>query len=468
MQDVNAKATKGWVLALTATGSLMAMLDAMVVVTALGTIRRDLGASIEALEWILNAYNLSFAVLLLTGTALGDRFGRRRMFVAGIGLFVASSVACALAGNAATLIVARTAQGAGAALIMPLAMALLSAAFPPVERGKALGIFSAITGLALIGGPVVGGAIAEGLTWQWIFWLNVPLGLVVIPLALRRIPEGFGPRAAIDVTGITLVTGAALGLVWGLMRGNRAGWQSAEVVAALTAGFLLGVAFVLWERSAREPMLPMRLFKSRAFAAGIGAGFFYSASLYGVLFFLPQFLHLAQGNSPLATGLRLLPWTSTLFVVAPIAGGLINRIGERRLIFFGLITQAVALVWILLIAGPDLPYAEMLAPLILAGSGISAAMPAAQNAVLVAVAKTEVGKASGAFNMLRFLGGVAGIALAVSVFTGMGGLGSAQDFCAGFIPVLGVSALLSLLGAAASLWLPSRRGVALGPAKQSA
>ena len=468
MQDVDAPSSKAWVLALTAVGSLMAMLDAMVVVTALSTIRRDLGASIEALEWILNAYNLSFAVLLLTGAALGDRFGRRHMFVVGIALFVAASVACALADNAATLIAARAVQGAGAALIMPLAMALLSASFPPAERGKALGIFSGITGLALIAGPVVGGAIAEGLTWQWIFWLNLPLGIVVVPLALRRIPESFGPRAAIDIPGIALVTGAALGLVWGLMRGNGAGWASLEVIAALAGGFLLSIAFVLWERRAREPMMPMQLFRSRAFSAGIGTGFLYSASLYGVLFFLPQFLQLAQGNSPLGTGLRLLPWTSTLFVIAPIAGNLINRVGERSLIVFGLVLQAISLIWLGLIVTPDLAYGELIVPLILAGCGLSMAMPAAQNAVLGAVTKTEIGKASGSFNMLRFLGGVSGIAIAVAVFNGTGGLASAQNFGAGFLPVVGVSAILSLAGAAAGLCLPGRRDPGFGPAKQRA
>src|SRR5262245_11415192 len=321
---------KAWVLALTSVASFMVALDALVVATALGAIRRDFGTSIEMLQWTMNAYNLSFAVLLLTGAALGDRFGRRRMFVAGLSIFVVASAACALAGNAGSLIAARAVQGAGAALVMPLAMALLSAAFPPQERGKALGVFSGLTGLALIAGPVVGGAVAESIAWQWIFWINIPIGLIAIPLVRSRIPESFGPGTALDIPGVALVTGAALGLVWGLMRGNNAGWASPEVAAALVAGFLLAIAFVAWELRAGAPMLPMRLFRSRAFSSGNAASFLYSASLYGTVFFMAQFLQTALGHGPLGAGLRLLPWTATLFVVAPIAGALVNRIGERR------------------------------------------------------------------------------------------------------------------------------------------
>src|SRR5258708_2964336 len=362
MTETGNKAMKSWVLALTSGGSFMAVLDAMVVATALGTIRVDLGASIETLQWTMNAYNLSFAVLLLTGAALGDRFGRRRIFILGVGVFVAASVACALAGSAAWLIAARTLQGAGAALVMPLAMALLSAAFPPEERAKALGIFSGVTGLALIIGPVVGGAIAQGAPWQWIFWINLPIGLVLVPLAYRRIPESFGPRAAFDVPGIALVTGAALGLVWGVMRGNETGWTSAEVVAALAAGLALAIAFVAWERRARDPIAPMRRFRQRAFSSGVRANYLFCAGMYGVLFLLPQFLQTAQGHGPLAAGLRLLPWTATLFVVAPIAGRVVNRIGERRLIVVGLTLQAPGIPCLPPLPPPPFPHPPRVPP----------------------------------------------------------------------------------------------------------
>jgi EmrB/QacA subfamily drug resistance transporter len=459
---------KAWVLALTSIASFMVALDALVVATALSAIRRDLGTSIEVLQWTMNAYNLSFAVLLLTGAALGDRFGRRRGFGAGLGVFVAASAACALAPSAAWLIAARAVQGAGAALVMPLAMALLSAAFPRDERAKALGLFSGVTGLALIAGPVVGGAVAEGLAWPWIFWLNIPIGLVVIPLVRRRIPESVGPGTALDLPGVMLVTGATLGGVWGLMRGNAAGWASVEVLVALAAGALLALAFVTWEQRTGQPMVPLRLFGVRAFSSGIAASFLFYASMYGVVFLLPQFLQAIHGEGPFGVGLRLLPWTATLLVVAPIAGSLVNRLGERRLIVVGLLVQAVGMAWIGWISGPDLAYVQLIAPLIMAGAGVSMAMPAAQNAVLSAVAPTEIGKASGIFNMFRFLGGVLGIAIAVAVFSATGSVVSPQAFSAGFATAIGVSASLSLLGAVAGVWQPRRRVEAVGEARAKA
>jgi EmrB/QacA subfamily drug resistance transporter len=468
MERTFEKSSKTWVLVLASAGSLMAVLDAMVVATSLSTMRAELGASLEALQWTMNAYNLSFAVLLLTGAALGDRFGRRRMFIAGLALFVLASVACALAADAGSLIAARAVQGAGAAMIMPLAMALLSAAFPPDERGKALGIFSSITGLALIVGPVAGGAIAEGLSWQWIFWLNLPIGLVIIPLAQRRIPESYGPAAVIDVPGVVLVTAAALGLVWGLMRGNGIGWTSAEVLATLVGGLVLAVAFVLWEQRAREPMVRMRFFASRAFSSGIGANFLYCASMYGVVFLLAQFLQFAQSRGPLTAGLQLLPWTATLFIVAPIAGKMINQVGERRLVVAGLVLQAVGMAWISLIAAPGLAYLQLVAPFIIMGAGVSMAMPAAQNAVLNAVTRPEVGKAAGVFNMFRFLGGVSGIAIAGALFAGGGSYGSTQAFSDGFVAAVAGSAALSLAGAFCGLALPERRAADLSGVKQKA
>jgi EmrB/QacA subfamily drug resistance transporter len=454
---MHSTSAKGWALVLTSVASFMVALDSLVVATALSTIRLDLGASIEQLEWTVNAYNLSFAVLLMTGAALGDRFGRRRLFAAGLALFAVASAACALAPNVGWLIAARAVQGAGAALVMPLALALLSAAFPPQLRARALGIFSGLTGLAVLGGPVIGGAIAQGIAWQWIFWLNVPIGLLTIPLVRSRLQESLGTNTTLDLRGLALVTGAALGLVWGLVRGNSAGWASLEVVAALAAGVLLGAAFVAWGLRARQPMVPMRLFRSRAFAAGNASGFLLFAALLSALFFLAQFLQTAQGHAPLDAGLRLLPWTATLFVVAPVAGALVNRLGERPFIVGGLLLQAVGMAWIGLIATPGLAYANLVAPLVVAGAGVSMAMPAAQNAVMGSVAPTELGKASGAFNMVRQLGGVFGIAILVVVFAGIGSYASAQAFSDGFAPAIGVAAALSLLGAVAGTALPGRR-----------
>ncbi len=446
-----------WVLIVASVASLMVALDALVVTTALPTIRVDLGASIEQLEWTVNAYTLSFAVLLMTGAALGDRFGRRRMFVAGLAVFSGGSAACALAPGVGFLIAARAVQGAGAALIMPLGLTLLSAAYPAERRARALGIFSGITGLAVLGGPVVGGAITQGIAWQWIFWINVPIGLLTIPVVLRRVAESYGPRSSPDIAGLALVTGAALGLVWGLVRGNSAGWGSLEVIAALAVGGLLAVAFVLWERRAPEPMLPMRLFASRPFSSGNAAIFFLSAALYGAVFFMAQFLQTVQHHGPLDAGVRLLPWTATLFIVAPIAGARIGRFGERPFAVAGLLLQAAGMGWIALIASPDVAYWRLVAPLVMAGCGVSMAMPALQNAVMSAVAPASLGKASGTFNMMRQLGGVFGIATLVAVFTGAGSYGSAQLFSDGFTTALGVCAGLSALGAVASAGLPQRQ-----------
>jgi EmrB/QacA subfamily drug resistance transporter len=364
MQESYDQREKSWTLGLTALASFMVVLDSQVVTTALATIRRDFGASIETLQWTVNAYNLSFAVLLLTGAALGDRFGRRRMFAAGIALFVLASAACALSTTIGGLIAARSAQGAGAALVMPLAMALLSGAFARQERARALGIFSGVTGFALIAGPVAGGAITEGLGWQWIFWINLPIGAIAITLVLARLRESFGPAAGLDIPGQVLVAAAGFGTAWGLLRGNASGWTSAEVVCALVAGLLSAAAFVVWEWRARAPMVPMRLFRLRGFSAGVVASFLFYAAMYGVLFLLPQFLQTALGYGPLGAGLRLLPWTATLFVTAPIAGAIVNSFGERSLVVTGLLMQAVGLAWIAMIASPDVAYSNLIAPLV--------------------------------------------------------------------------------------------------------
>jgi EmrB/QacA subfamily drug resistance transporter len=454
------RGTRRWVVALTGVGSLMAALDTLVVSTALSTIRLKLHASVEQLEWTVNAYNLSFAVLLITAAALGDRFGRRSLYATGLALFAAASAACALAPSVGWLIAARTLQGAGAALIMPLGLALLSEAFPPERRGAAIGIFSAITGLAVASGPLVGGAIVQGISWEWIFWVNVPIGLLAAPLVLARMRKSYGPQASLDTPGLALVTLGALGIVWGLVRGNQAGWGSPEVLAALVAGVLSTVAFIRWELRAGEPMLPMRLFRSRAFSAGNAVIFCTFAALFGTVFFYAQLLQTALGYGPLGAGLRLLPYTATFMTVAPVAGALADRIGERPLLVGGLTLQTAGLAWLALIAKPDLAYSQMLAPFIIAGVGVSMAIPSAQNSVVGSVAGEALGKAAGVNSMMRELGGVFGIAVAVAVFAATGGYASAQAFTDGFGPAIGVSAGLALAGALAVVALPSRRTTA--------
>jgi EmrB/QacA subfamily drug resistance transporter len=455
-----------WVIVLTGIGSLMAALDTVVVSTALTTIRKDLGASIGQLEWTVNAYNLSFAVLLIVAAALGDRFGRRRMYAFGLALFAVASAACALAPGAGWLIAARAVQGAGAAFVLPLALALLSAAFPPEKRGAAIGMFSAITGISVASGPLVGGAVVQGIDWEWIFWLNVPIGLVAAPLVLRRLDESFGGDTRIDAAGLALISAAALGIVWGLVRGNSAGWGSAEVIGTIAAGTLLLGAFAAWERRAREPMLPLRFFRSRAFSAGNAAIFCTIGSLFSCVFFFPQLLQTVLGNDPLHTGLKLMPWTATFITIAPIAGALADRIGERPLMVTGLTLQAIGATWLALIADPAMTYGQVVAPFIVAGVGISMAIPAAQNSVVGSMAIEDVGKAAGVNSMMRELGGVFGIAIVVAVFAGAGGYASAQAFADGFEPAIVVSAAIALVGAICALALPGRRpaGATLVPA----
>jgi EmrB/QacA subfamily drug resistance transporter len=468
MQEPTNRAEQRWVLGITSLASFMMALDAQVITTAFATIRAEFGSPVETLQWTVNAFNLTFAVLLLTGAALGDRFGRRRMFASGIALFVLASAACALSVSAGWLIAARAAQGAGAALVMPLAMAILSGAFGRDERARALGIFSGITGCALIVGPAIGGLITDSLGWRWIFWVNLPIGVVAIVLVLARLRESFGPVAALDVPGLLLVAIAALALVWGLLRGNAVGWASTEVTGTLLAGLLFAVAFVLWELRAGAAMVPMRLFAARSFAAGVTASFLFYAAMYGVLFLLPQFLQTSLGFGALGAGLRLLPWTATLFLTAPIAGSIVSRIGERPLVVTGLLMQAIGLGWIAMIVAPGISYLTLVAPLVLAGIGVSMAMPAAQNAIMGSVAVTEIGKASGVFNMGRFLGGVFGIAALVTTFLATGAADTAAHFSGGFAAAMMLASALSLAGALVGLVLPARQSSTATAGRQKA
>jgi MFS family permease len=462
----------------------MVSLDIQVVATALPVIRVHLHASLAALEWTMNAYTLTFAVLLLTGAALGERFGRRRMLAAGVAIFTAASAACALAPSAGALIAARAVQGAGAAVMLPLALSLLSAAFPPERRAWAIGIFSSVTGIAVGMGPVVGGAITQGLAWQWIFWLNIPIGVAMLPLILTRIPTSAAAAAgpgqssaaaggpgqssaaaagpgqsgtvSLDPVGLVLATGGVLGIVWALIRANGSGWGSAEIIGTLTAGVLLTALFIGWELRAASPMVPLRLFRTPAFAAGNVVAFAVFAMLLALVFFMAQYLQTGLGYGPLGTGVRLLPGWATLTVVAPIAGSLIGRVGERPLIAGGLAASAAGLAWIAAIARTGLPYWELVAPMVIAGCGVSFAIPAAASAVMGSVPPPMIGKASGTYNTLRQLGGVFGVAICAAVFAANGGYASPADFTDGFGPAMGGCAGLALAGAIAGLFVSPR------------
>ena len=447
---------QGWALGLASVASFMVVLDMLVVTTALNTIRRDLGASIADLEWTVNAYTLAFAVLLMTASAIGDRFGRRRVFAGGLALFTVASAGCAVAPGVGWLIAARTVQGAGAAMVMPLALAVLNAAVPPQRRGWAMGIFGAVTSLAVVVGPVLGGAITQGIAWQWIFWLNVPIGLVAIALVVRRLDESFGPRAALDLPGLGLGTGAALGLVWGLVRGSSVGWASPEAAGSLAAGAALIVAFTRWELRAQAPMLPMRLFAARAFSAGNAVTFLLNAATTGAVFFMAQFFQVGLGLDPIQAGLRLLPWGIAPLLIAPRAGRLADQIGDRPLIVSGLALQGAALGWIALIAGPQVNYAALIAPLFISGAGLGLAIPAVTKAVVGSVPPGDIGKASGVFSTMRQLGGAFGVAIPAAVFTAAGSYSSAAAFSDGFAPALAAAAGLALAGGLVALTLPGR------------
>ncbi|HSP72968.1 MAG TPA: DHA2 family efflux MFS transporter permease subunit [Gaiellaceae bacterium] len=443
-----------WAFVITSTAAFMVTLDNLVVTTALPVIRVDLHASIEGLEWTVNAYTLTFAVLLLTGAALGDRLGRRLMLSVGLGLFVVGSAAAALAPSIDALVAARAFQGIGGAIVAPLTLTILSAAVPNEKRGVALGAWGGVTGLAVALGPVVGGAIVSGISWQWIFWLNVPIGLVLIPLALRRLDETFGPDRALDVPGLALASAGLLGIVWGLVRGNGQGWTSPEIVGSLAAGALLTAAFVAYELRASKPMLPMRFFRSRSFAASNLASIAMSFGMFGSIFLLAQFLQTVQHFSPLAAGVRILPWTLMPIFIAPLAGAFSDRIGGRPLIAAGLTLQAASLAWLAAVTTPDVAYVQLVGPFLVAGAGMALFFAPIANVVLSSVGKAEEGKASGANSAIRELGGVFGVAVLASVFSHYGGYRSGQAFVNGLTPAIWVGAAIVLVGALAALAIP--------------
>src|SRR5215211_2617476 len=434
--EMSARTKTIWTFVVTSLGLFMVVLDNLVVTTALPVIRTDLDASLESLEWTVNAYTLTFAVLLLTGAALGDRFGRRRVFSIGLGIFTAGSVAAALAPSVEALNIARALQGLGGAIVMPLTLTILSAAVPAGKRGLALGAWGGISGLAVAFGPVVGGAVVEGLSWQWIFWLNVPIGVALIPLALSRLTETYGPAGKLDLPGVGLASAGLFGIVWGLIRGNGQGWTSPEIVTSLALGAAILAAFVVWELRAANPMLPMRFFRKPEFALANVASLFMFFGMFGSIFLLSQFFQTVQGYSPLGSGLRILPWTLAPMFIAPIAGAMSDRIPGKTLVGVGLTLQAGSLVWLGLVSTPTVAYSTLIAPFVLAGIGMSLFFAPMANIVLSAVRPEEEGQASGANNAIRELGGVFGVAVLASVFASFGGYESGQAFSDGMNPAL--------------------------------
>jgi EmrB/QacA subfamily drug resistance transporter len=446
-----------WTFAITSIALFMVTLDNLVVTTALPVVRKDLNASLAGLEWTVNAYTLTFAVLLLTGAALGDRFGRRRLFTIGLAIFTLGSIGAALAPSIDALVAFRAVQGVGGAIVTPLTLTILSAAVPAEKRGLALGAWGGIGGLAVAIGPLVGGAVVQGISWQWIFWLNVPIGLLLFPLAWRRLAESYGPSDRLDLRGLALVSAGLLGIVWALVRGNQVGWGSAEIVGALLAGAALVAAFVLWELRAPAPMLPMRFFRNRTFTLTNVVSLLMFFGMFGSIFLFVQFFQTVQGYSPLQAGLRFLPWTAMPIFAAPIAGALSDRVGGARIMALGLSLQAIGLGWIAAVSTPTVPYSELVAPFVLAGIGMALFFAPVANVVLGAVRPQEEGQASGANNAIRELGGVFGVAVLASIFSSYGGYGSGPQFVDGLTPAIWVGAVIVAVAALVAHAIPRMR-----------
>jgi EmrB/QacA subfamily drug resistance transporter len=439
-----------WTFAITSVALFMVTLDNLVVTTAIPVIRRDLHAGLSGLEWTVNAYTLTFAVLLLTGAALGDRFGRRRLFAVGLGIFTLASAAAALAPTIGVLDAARALQGLGGAIVMPLTLTILSAGVPAERRGVFLGAWGGISGLAVAFGPLVGGAVVNGISWHWVFWLNVPIGLVLLPLALSRLDESTGPFGRVDLRGLVLGSSGLFGIVWGLVRGNALGWGSPEIVGALAAGAVVLAGFVAWELRAEHPMLPMRFFRDRTFALANVASLLMSFGMFGSIFLLAQFFQTVQGYSPLGSGLRILPWTAMPMIVAPIAGALSDRIPPSRIIGTGLALQAIGLGWIAAVSTPTTPYVDLVLPFAISGMGMGMFFAPIANVVLGSVRDVEEGQASGANNAIRELGGVFGVAVLASVFAHYGGYRTPDSFANGMNAAVWIGAGVVALGAAAA------------------
>ncbi|WP_062207558.1 MFS transporter [Streptomyces sp. NBRC 109706] len=445
-----------WTLVIVGAATFMAALDNLVVTTALPVIRDDLGGELADLEWIVNGYTLPFACLLLLGAALGDRFGRRRVFGIGVLIFTAASAGAALAGSTDALIAARALQGAGAAILMPLSLTLISAAVPAEKRGAAFGIWGAVNGLAVASGPLVGGAITEHLSWQWIFWINVPIGLALIPLAYRKLAESTGGNDRLDLVGTALVSSGLFGVVLSLVRGHEHGWTSGPVLAGFILGGMLLIAFVAWELKTSHPMLPMRFFRSRTFSAINAASLLMFAGMFGSIFLLTQYLQLIQGYSPTEAGVRMLPWTAMGLVVAPIAGRLTDRIGGRVIIATGMLLMGTGLGWLAALAGPDASYGPQVPAFVLCGVGMAMFFAPAGAMVMGSVPRRDEGIASGVNNALREVGGALGVAVLASVFATRGGYETPRTFTDGLTPAVWLGAAAVLVAGAVVLIAPRR------------
>jgi EmrB/QacA subfamily drug resistance transporter len=443
-------------LILASVGAFVTSLDVVVVSTALPSLRAHLGASLSDLEWTINAYNLAFASLMLTGAALGDRFGRRRLYVTGLVVFTAASIACATAGSAGMLIAARTVQGAGAAIVLPVSLTLISEAFPLEKRGTAIGIWGGITGLGVATAPLLGGAIIQGIDWQWIFWINVPVGVIAATAAAALLTESRGPRPRLDLVGLPLIIAGLLALVWAPVRAPSIGWGSGEVIGALLVGVVLIAAFIGWQRRSPLPMMPLEYFRRRAFSSAGAVAFPFSFALIGSVFWIAQMLQVGMGYSPLASGIRMLVFTMMPMIFAPLGGIAADKIGNRPLLTGGLLLMGGGYLWLALAVRAGVGYAALIGPFIVAGIGISFVFPTLANAAVSSVPLADSGVAAGSNNTLREAGGLFGVAVLAAVFTANGGYGSHATFMHGIRYALIAAAAAAFAAVIPALLSPSR------------
>lgn len=434
----------------------MATLDNLVVTNALPVIHEKLGAGVEELQWIVNAYSLSFATFMLLAVGLGDRFGRRRIFVVGLTIFTLASAAAALSSDPTQLIAARALQGAGSAAIMPLSLTLLVDSVSIKLRPLAIGIWGGVSGLGVALGPLIGGAVVQGWNWNAIFWINVPVGIISIPLVLAALPATFGAKVRADVVGLLLSGLGLLALVFGIVRGNDAGWTSAQVLTGLIGGGVLLLAFVVWESRVEAPLLPLRLFRDKSFTVANVVGLTFSFGIFGSVFILIQFLQVVQGHSPLEAGVMTMPWTLAPMFVAPLAGLFAPRFGTRTLMITGLVLLTAGMFWLAASLSADVSYLQLVPGFILAGVGMGLVFAPMSTAVLANMRGDDHAKASGANSTLREVGVALGVAVLTAVFTGAGGQLTPTGYVSAAIPAIYVGAAVLVVATVAAFWLPSR------------
>tara|TARA_R110002020_G_scaffold37275_1_gene112694 strand:- start:1505 stop:2938 length:1434 start_codon:yes stop_codon:yes gene_type:complete len=451
----------GLVIAAASLPMFMATLDNLVMTNALPVLHERLGATVEELQWFVNAYTLAFASMILIASALGDRFGRRTVFTIGIAIFGAGSVLAALSVDPGQLIAARALQGFGAAGVLPLSLALISGGVAAERRPLAIGIWGGISGLGVAVGPLVGGAVMEGWNWQAIFWLNVPVALIAISLAFFALRNDFGERERIDVLGAILVGTGILALVHAIVRGNDDGWGSTSVVGELVIGSTLVIAFVLWQARTRAPLVPLRLFRDKSFSLTNIVGFGFSFGTFGAVFILIQYMQVVQGSTPFEAAVQTTPWTLAPMFVAPLAGIFAPRVGTRVLMVVGLGLQAAALAWIAAMLSTDLAYGNLVAPFIMAGVGMGLVFAPSATALLATLGVIDHAKASGVNSTAREIGLALGTAVMTAVFVSAGGQLMPDLYVDAARPAVFVGAAVLAASMVAAMWLPAGRSSTL-------